>query len=257
MRRVTLTLIGLLWMGALASGQPGDAPAVSFDPTKFPQDWLLAKWEEAMSKVDSLVAECQYTEIDKIFKNKIIYRGSAKYLRDKVATMASLDLVKIDEKTGVPVKDAFKRIIFNGNFLYDFVPEMKMVYVHKVPQAGNGKPMNNNLLTIITGGMKASDAKQRYQLKWLDPDSTYYYLEVTAKLPEDQKEFKQARLVFLKNTFLLYQVWFVKGNENSVIWDFPKVTPNAPLKATDFSMPALEPGWRLENASALMPGKGS
>jgi len=252
MRHASLVLTGLLLAAALAAAPTGTPPAVlPFDPTKNNEDWLLAKWEEAMTKVDGLVADCEFTSIDKVFNAKDVYVGTAKYLRDKVATMASLELYKVGPK-GALQKDVFKKFIYSGNFLYDFVPETKVVYVHTLTKSGQG--MDNNLLSFIFG-MKAADAKQKYDLTWGKPDANYYYLEVSPKLDQDKKDFKQARLVYLKSNFLVRQVWFVEANGNAVIWEFSKVAVNPPLKATEFSAPALEPGWRMEKAPSLNPSK--
>lgn len=250
MRRASLALVGLSLTAALLLGQqptpPGPAP---FDPAKFPEDWLLAKWEDAMSKVESLTADCEFTNIDKVFNAKDVYSGSAKYLRTKVAAMASLELYK-EVKKGVLAKEPSKKFIYTGTYLYDFVPENKVVYVHQLPQQAPGQGMDNNLLSFIFG-MKAADAKQRYDLKWQPPDQLYYYLEITPKLAKDKQDFKQARLVFAKANFMVRQVWFVEANGNAVIWEFPKATVNVALKATDFGVPQVPAGWRLEKAPSL------
>jgi TIGR03009 family protein len=254
MRHASLVLAGLVLTAAALWAQPGGPPPAPapFDPTKNPEDWLLAKWEDAMTKVDSLMAECEFTSIDKVFNAKDTYRGTAKYLRSSGTTMASLELYKQDSK-GVLQKDVFKKYIYTGKDLYDFVPETKIVYVHPFLKAG--QTMDNNLLSFIFG-MHAVDAKQRYELKWQPPDTNYYYLEVSSKQPQDKKDFKQARLVFLKSNFLVRQVWFVEANGNAVIWEFPKAAVNTNLiNAKDFEAPRLEPGWRMEKAPSLSPTK--
>jgi TIGR03009 family protein len=250
MRRAILILASLFVTAALLHGQPGNAPA-PFDPTKYPEDWLLAKWEDAMSKLESFVADCELTSIDKVFNAKDVFTGKAKFLRTKTASMGSLELYKEVSK-GVQSKESFKKFIYTGTFLYNFVPENKVIVVHDMSSLGQG--MDNNPLTIIFG-MKAADAKQRYDLKWLPPDNSYYYLEVGSKLAKDKQDFKQARLVFLKSNFLLRQVWFVEANGNTVIWEFPTASVNSPLKVTDFTAPQVPAGWRMEKAPALTSGK--
>jgi TIGR03009 family protein len=253
MPRASLVFVGLIASTALLMGQPAGNPAPApFDPAKFPEDWLLAKWEETMSKVDSLVADCEFTSIDKVFNTKDIYTGKAKYLHTKVATMGSLELFK--NVKGVQDKAQFKKFIYTGNFLYSFVPENKVVLVQQLPKPAAGQGVDNNLLSFVFG-MRAADAKQRYELKWQKPDENYYYLEVTPRLAKDKQDFKQARLVFVKSNFMLRQVWFIEPNQNAVIWGFPKTAINEPIKATEFGQPAVPPGWRLEKVASNNAGK--
>jgi TIGR03009 family protein len=253
MPRASLFLVGLFATTSLLMGQSAGTPAPDpFDPSKFPEDWLVAKWEETMSKVDSLVADCEITSIDKVFNTKDVYSGKAKYLRTKAATMGSLELFKIVK--GVQDKNQFKKFIYTGNFLYSFVPENKVVLVQQLPKPAPGQGVDNNLLSFVFG-MRAADAKKRYELKWQKPDENYYYLEVVPKLAKDKQDFKQARLVFVKSSFMLRQVWFIEPNQNAVVWEFPKISINEPLKVTDFGQPALPPGWRLEKVASNNTGK--
>ena len=70
-------------MMALAAPAWGQAKAIP-DPGPERDKWLdavLNHWETAMTKVTSLQAECERVAEDKVFKNKEVYRGTAKYLK--------------------------------------------------------------------------------------------------------------------------------------------------------------------------------
>jgi TIGR03009 family protein len=251
MRFASLVLAGLLLTAVALLAQQGNPQPAKFDPTKNAEDWVVAKWEEAMSKVDSLVADCQLKSIDQVFKVEEKFVGKAKYLRTKVANMASLELDKVDKNGKPVVPEVFKKYIVTGNFLYQFVPETKTIFVHKMPKQDGGQLSNNNLLSLIFG-MKAEDAKQRYGLKYAGADANYYYLTIEPKTAADKQDFKAARLTFIKTNFMVREVWFQEANGNQVFWDFPSAATNVNnLTATDFGQPKTPPGWQMKMAPDL------
>ena len=104
-------------------------------------------------------------------------------------------------------------------------------------------------------GMKAEEAKRRYELSIQKPeDPNYWYLVVQPRFPEDKQEFSMARLVLLKQNYLPRQFWYMPPNGNSVTFDIPVLEPNSRLVvATDFVKPNVPPGWKMENAPQPRP----
>lgn len=220
------------------SNQGNNLPPL--DPENNKLDFVLLGWEKAMSGLTSLEAQCNRTEIDKVFQAKEQYTGVAKYLKTKNASMASLEMKKNNRP------DVFERYICTGTFFYQFIPQQKIVRVHDMPKPKHGGVSDNNFLSFLFG-MKAAEAKQRYHLQYVDPpanDQWYHYLRVIPKNNEDKADFKEARLVLFRSNYMPRQLWFQEPNGNEIIWDFPRVSTNGNLSIQDFSPPQLPQGWR-------------
>src|SRR5205823_6200617 len=71
-------------------------------------------------------------------------------------------------------------------------------------------------------GMKAAEAKTRYELKLHNVDANYVYVDVVPRNAVDRADFTKARLVLNKDTFLPRQLWF-EHTGGEVLWDMPNV----------------------------------
>ncbi len=243
MRHCCLALVGLLiGQGMLIAQQPGQT---TLDPFRSKIDFVLVNWEKTMGSINSLVTQVQRTDVDKVFGRKDIFEGQAKYLKTKQGSLASLHLVK----KGQPQK--FEKFLITGTFLYQWVPQTKVIRVHDMPKPKTGNVSDENLVSFLFG-MKAAQAKQRYHLTWINPppnDKWYYYVEIRPKTKADKADFARARLVLLRSTFLPRQLWFEDLNGSEITWDFQRVQTNVNLRVTDFAHPQLPNGWRFERSS--------
>jgi len=99
-------------------------------------------------------------------------------------------------------------------------------------------------------GMKAAQAQQRYDMKWIPDDKHnnkfYHYLQILPKNPQDKADFTEAQLVLTSNGFLPRQVLYHQPNGNTITWDFEKVDVTTQIPLTTFAPPQLEKGWRME-----------
>lgn len=209
-------------------------------------DEVLLQWEKAMTSLQTLVVNINRTTIDKTYQTTEVFEGTAKYLKSNLpgqASRASLELVK----KGHP--QVFEKLICSGNFLYEFAPQTKVIRVHELPSPKLGQIADDNILNFVFG-MKAADAKLRYQLFVVPPppnDKWYHYIKILPRHAADKAEFTEARLVLVANTFLPRQFWYQQPNGNEVMWDFPRLINNADLRATDFTQPPLPAGWQYVN----------
>ncbi|GIW79088.1 MAG: hypothetical protein KatS3mg105_0895 [Gemmatales bacterium] len=204
--------------------------AAQAQPAQEKLDRLLQQWEAKMTAVQTLKARCIRTTVDKVFETTDVYEGEALYMKPN---MASLEMYKRNKPS------IYEKYICTGTYLYEFVPANKVIRVHTLPQG-----QANNFLSFFFG-MKAQDAKQRYNLRLSKEDDWYYYIEITPRLPEDKVDFQRARLVLNKNTFLPRELWFMQPNKNEVKWDLPNVQSGIPLNRSQFAPPANS-GWKLE-----------
>jgi TIGR03009 family protein len=242
MRKYALTLAALFLVGtAVPAQQTTLAAPAALDPVKNPLDAILVNWEKAMSGIKQLTAGMTRTTLDKTFQTKDVFEGTAKYLKPNLA------LLYLQKKNKPEI---YEKFLCTGTFVYQFMPQQKVVYVHELPKSKDGKMADDNLLSFLFG-MKAADAKARYELTLLQPppnDKWYYYILIKPKTKADQKDFSRARLVLNKTTFLPRQLWFEEPKKDEVTWDFVKLDLKTEVKRTEFSPPQLEKGWELKNA---------
>jgi TIGR03009 family protein len=237
MRFSWLALVGaaLLPPAALAQQQPAAAP----NPD--PLEQALVKWERSMGAVSSLVAQCTRTKVDKTYQTTEVFDGSAKYLRVAKTNYASLEMYKRGRR------DIFEKWICSGDVVYQFAPQSKEVRVHELPKPPPGQVADDNFISFLFG-MKASEAKRRYQLSWVPPpanDRWYYYIDIRPREDADKADFTRARLVLVASTFMPRQLWFQEPNGNEITWDFPQVQAGAALSPQEFGRPAVPRDWQL------------
>src|SRR5690242_18983751 len=94
------------------------------------------------------------------------------------------------EKRGKP--EVFEQLIYTGTFLYQFLPQQKELRVHKLPATKSGGVSDDTFLAFLLPGMKASAARERYQLRLLPPppnDTYFYNILIQPKTPADRQEF--------------------------------------------------------------------
>jgi TIGR03009 family protein len=231
-RWLSLTCVLLCSVAAVAQ-QP---PAVTLDPQNNKLDAVLVNWEKAMGGLTSFHAQVNRTGVDKVYGTVATYAGEAKYLKPN---RIGLWLVNTKKDTD------FERILLNGQTAYKWEPTKKEIQIHTLPKM---ETLESMLL-----GIKALDAKKRYDLKLLDDPTPppagqppyYYYIQVLPKDEQDKAEFSRARLVLTASTFLPRQIWFEAANGNETTWDFPKLATNLKIEAGEFEQPIPPKGWEL------------
>ena len=249
MRTLCFSLLATAAVGtAVLAQQPINPPQAAADPRL---DIVLSNWEKAMLNVQSLSAEVKRTKLDKTFQTTTNYEGTANYLRGAPGqtSRASLELFK----KGQP--QMFEKYLCTGNFLYEWVPAEKVIRRHELPPPKQGQLADDNFLSFLFG-MKAADAKARYQMTYVPApanDKWYQYLRIQPKQAADKADFSEARLVLLTNNYLPRQLWFLQPNGDEVTWDFPRVVSPAKLTAADFAHPQMPPGWKFDTVSRQNP----
>ena len=254
MRCRWLSLPALLLVGTLAlAQQPGAQPPPpqaqqqpGFDPKTNRLDAILFNWELAMGSVNSLHAKVVRTAVDKVFNTKEVFGGEAKYLKPN---KASLWLQNLD-----PKKQDFEKLVCNGQIAYKWEPSKKEIHVYEMPKPKQGQINDDNFVAMLFG-MKALDAKRRYELKLqADPappaqQGYYYYIGVEPRDTQDKAEFAKARLVLTASTYLPREIWFELPNGNTTTWEFPAVATNLkvdPQFLRDFAEPQAPQGWQIK-----------
>ena len=103
-------------------------------------------------------------------------------------------------------------------------------------------------------GMKAADAKQRYDIrpgKDRLEDANYIFVDVFPRNPQDQGDFKQAQIVLSRDTFLPRRLWFQQPNGSEVMWDIPSIKSGVQVPIRPFFQePTAPAGWKLVRVPA-------
>ena len=237
MRTSWLTLIALLTLSSpLAAQQP--APGQRIDTAGQQRlDALLGRWEQSMKDVSTLVAQCNRTTVNKTFQTTDVFEGTASFMRPN---MAMLEMQKKNKP------DVYEKFVCSGNKLYEYSPQSRVVRVHELPTPKNGGAISDDNFLSFLFGMKAEEAKRRYDLRLEREDQYYFYVMIFPRLPQDRADFQQARLVLVKQSFLPRELWFVSPNGDEIRWDIPRIDNGARLNAATFLNPQLPPGWTMQ-----------
>jgi TIGR03009 family protein len=190
-----------------------------------------------MTSLSALRAQVVRTTKDKLFHEVEVYEGTFQFQKPN---RGLLEL----HKRGEP--GVFEKYICTGTRLYEYVPRDKVIRVHELP------PPRSPLLDLAADslpafllGPKAEEARRRYELKLVKEDAWYVYIEILPHLLQDKADFRRARWVLNKSTFLPRQLTIEEPNGNETIWDFPRLERNVSFDRKEFDAPKPAPGWRL------------
>jgi len=241
MCRVVLTLSALLLPWGLAFSQPQAPPAA---PPGGDQrlDAYLQKWEREMANVQTLAAQLNRVEKDPVFKSTQKYTGYAQYM--KVRSGSRTDNLATLEMRPEGKPEIAEKIVITGAYLYQFQPARKEIQAIALPQPQVGGVSDDNLMSLLFG-VKAAEARRRYELKLTNEDQYYIYVSITPRNQQDKADFQRARLVLNKDTFLPRQLWFEQPNGGEVTWDIPAIKSGVQLRREDFDAPKPPPDWKM------------
>jgi TIGR03009 family protein len=240
MRFFGLVLAALVSAGASAWAQQEVAPAAANQAL----DNHLLRWEQEMQKVQTLQAQLARIDKDKTFNTATKLVGYAAYR--KVGTGPSTLNLATLEMRPEGKQEVREKYVCTGTFLYQFLPEEKQIKVFELPKPKPGQVAEDNFLSFMFG-MKAEEARRRYDLRLAKEDQYYIYVDILPRFPNDRADFQRARMVLNKSNFLPRQLWFEHPNGNEVVWDIPRIQSGADLDRRLFDPPQAPPGWRVVN----------
>jgi len=248
MRKTWIALLTLASTTAPGRAQapatpPPSAPpaAAAFDPDRNALDRYLLRWEEAMKKVDTLALACTRKEIDKVYRTEKIYEGTIHFLKP---TYFFWDM----RVRGKPQE--FERFICSGQYIYQFVPTEKVIRVYPAPKVGPHGGIAEDSSIAFLFGMKATEARKRYELSLFKEDKLYIYVDVIPKRDVDKADFRKARIILNRDTFLPRTIWFEHPNAGEVIWDIPTIQSSVNLPKSTFATPQTPRDWKMVSGQA-------
>src|SRR5262249_45575429 len=146
---------------------------------------------------------------DKTFDTVQKFTGFAQYMKAGAgATGMNLAMLELRPEGKGEISHKF---ICTGTFLYQFLPAQKEVRAYELPRPKPGQVAEDNFLSFLFG-MKAEEAKRRYDLRLAKEDQWYVYVDILPRFPRDKADFQRARIVLNKDSFLPRQLWFEQPN---------------------------------------------
>lgn len=266
MRPVGLTLAGLILVGLAAQAQPpGSGPGVPVTPgatvppapppaTDPKLDAHLAGWERTMQGVGTFYAALDVKKTESVFKKERKYSGSVLCMKPNFARLR-LDNV------GDPTKADYEAYICNGRSIFEYNGLLKTITEYKLnpnPGAGGG----DHLILDFLGGMKAADAKRRFQMTLFKEDEFYIYLDIRPLLASDRQEFEQVRFALFgpgvkgqHTPYVPAQVYILKPNGDTESWTFKDQRTQVPgVNEKAFEYVPI-PGWQFKQ-TPVTPAAG-
>jgi len=240
-RITSILFVGVIIQAKSYSQSP---PAIPISPPAGPAplEGYLQRWEQEMLRIQTLVAQLRLVEKDKTFQTVSTSLGVAKYMKVGVGQQSvNLALLELRKENR---NDPDRKFICTGTYLYEMSYDQKVIRAFELPKPKPGQVADDNFLSFLFG-MKAQDAKARYDLRLSKEDQWYAYVEIAPRTPQDRADFQRARVVLNRTNFLPRQLWFEKSNGDEVTWDLPKLDPGLPIDRREFDPPGLPQGWRV------------
>ena len=234
---------------------------------------VLKYWQQAMSEVPALVADCKRTKWTQRFEKTEVFEGRIRYLKAP-AVLSSVEMHRVDEPARL------QKIVFNeaGVRFMDF--DTRQVATVELPK-GRRAPGNDpftlindpvevkwptffelkfelrDLAKLRLFGPSLDDAKKRFEISLKGEDEHYFYIEVKPR-KDAESSFRLGWLTLVRSTYLPAQYWVRLANGDEDLWDLTRVDAVAKhVKAADFAAPIPE-GWQsstLSVGNADGPGK--
>lgn len=246
LRPAGMTLAGLALAALTAAAQPpAGAPAAPPPPAADPArlDAHLQGWQKRMGELTNFRAAFDLTKTEPVFKRPTQYDGVVLCMKPALARL------RVVSKNNPNDYEAY---ICDGKSIYAYSglqKEVTQVDLPKNPADGGG-----NLMLDFLSGMKADDAKRRFNITLFKEDANYVYLDIRPVLARDKEEFSQVRFALFGPgnagtlPYLPAQIYLARPDGETHLWTFGKQEVNlAEVKAADFQYVAV-PGFPLRKA---------
>jgi len=245
----------LIFAGSTVAQAP--VPASGPAPTGERLDQLLTAWEKRMAGTESFYTKTSRTETHPLTKKQTTFVGEAAFQKP---SMARIDLTHQDE-VGKPdaEKTNFERLFCTGQYIYEYSPADKKIIIHEMPK---NNPADDNMIMSFLKGMKAANAKARFDMTLSKEDEWYGYLLISPKNAADKAEFTAAQLtIWMKNpnpankpdlAMMPVRLWYRQPNGKEVTYTFGDMQPNVNLPKDAF-VPRQIAGYKVENAQPAVP----
>jgi TIGR03009 family protein len=224
---------------AVAAQQPAAVPRTpaKTDPDRLNQ--LMHGWE--LKSRDTRDFWCKFDRIttDATFGQRTIEHGIASGVRPYIGR---LDLFDDTPDANGRYRNFTQVFIFNGKSLFQYEFKTKQAIEHVLPDVdARGRAMPGPLAFIF--GMSAAEARERFDLTLVREFSRdvngqsidYALLHAEPKTDTDMRDFKLAKIVIERKTFLPRQIVIEEPEGNTQDWRFVEIKTNVnpPISPND------------------------
>jgi TIGR03009 family protein len=217
---------------------------------------VLREWAKANDVIHSVRYRFTRTERDLAFDTRTVTKGEVQRLKP--------DLLRVD------VGNAGDRTIWlsTKEKIHFFNPAGKTETIYSKPADRSfpgEKTPERSFLDILTRWLQQQvywhfaglvelpvrNLSRRFDLRLSKEDTWYIYLDIQPRRPQDKPGFERMRVVLLKDSFRVRQIWYEYANGNATTLDFEK--PDTKAKVTPESIrKGLPEGWkRIDLAETL------
>jgi TIGR03009 family protein len=198
---------------------------------------ILRNWEQQTAKITKLQGDTRYREYDKTFS--VEYRGEGRFafeapdrgnyeLRPAKIAKGETSSVKTDDKQPYELKpkDA-ERWICTGDEILRIDETHKTYEVVPIPEERRGDRIIEAPLPFLFG-MKAEQAKQRYQIELVKDADQEIVLKLRPNWSGDAANWSQATVVIQKTNYLPREVRLIApGGTSMRIHSFENIKVNS------------------------------
>ena len=200
-------------------------------------DAVLAKWEIESSKIKSLHGLQRKSEYNHVFRVEKVSegpfffetpdRGRIDFLSVKIPKGKVSE--KKDPTTGKPFEltsGQSERWICNGTQIIEIMEDEKTYTSIEIPEEKRGKNIIHTPLPFLFG-MKADEAKSRFDLKLKSENEKEAVLLARPKMAQDQQNYRAAQITLnKKNHYLPEEVRLVDQEQHEIRYRFEKAVIN-------------------------------
>ncbi len=223
---------------------PPAAPPVAGAPSAL--DMHLMNWERSMGSVKNFHVEIAMTKKDAVFQREKKYKGVVLCMKPNYAILRL-------ENLGDATKQDYEAYICNGKSVFQYSGVEKTITEYKIPNAAaNPGAGTDNLMLDFLSGLRADDAKKRFDISVFKEDQHYVYLDIKPRFAKDAQDFVQLRMaLFGPNTKVAYlpcQVLKTDPKGDTELWVFSNHQVNLPgIEPNVFEFKPV-PGFKIQQA---------
>ncbi|MBL8825022.1 MAG: hypothetical protein JNJ77_20710 [Planctomycetia bacterium] len=252
-----------------AQQQQSAAQPVMTPEQKAALEGILQSWESDAKGLQSLLVQFKVSEKDPTFNKTTVSFGEAKVLKMPTGQYGlKLEIFELDKNGNPDPKKIKRKYVCSGVWFYNFDIAAKTIWVQQL-QNQNVRPDDGPFAFLF--GMKAVDARKRFDMNIVQSDQNYNWIRVVPLTDQDRRDFTIAQLGVVKfanqispKDFPLTIQWREPGKAE-ITWEFKAVVRNDGklVNLTEFNVEAeKKAGWQIRQAPtqaslpATPPGNG-
>lgn len=231
-----LSCVRLAAQDAQKGGSSPQPPVKELDSSTV--DHYLLRWQQAVTQLRSLEADCTRIDFDKAFHTETVWTGRV------MLAKPGRGYLKLNKKGGK--EDDYEQVVVDGARIFCLYGAAKTEFIFELPEFT--KTIIRRTVLDVLFNPETEGLKKRYKIGQPEEDPHYVYLYINSVTPEDKSIFTHARLTFRKKNFFFKELWFVESTGNEVRWTLSNAKIDGELDPKNFEEPQVPKDWKVERA---------